>query len=96
MTHNLIEEAPFLTRSMSGREEKSLSQISTRSEARIGCADEGHQNLTHWLVSQWELHDSQSYERVKVMSPAGLGTKNECTGEGQQQFTDRPTDRLTG
>jgi hypothetical protein len=25
------------------------------------------------------------------MSPAGLGTKNDCAGEGQQQF-NRPTD----
>jgi hypothetical protein len=27
-----------------------------------------------------------------VMSPAGLGTKNDCAGEAQQQFT-RTTDR---
>jgi hypothetical protein len=26
-----------------------------------------------------------------VMSPVGLGTKNDCAGEDQQQFT-RPTD----
>jgi hypothetical protein len=29
-----------------------------------------------------------------VMSPAGLGTKNDCACKGQQQFT-RPTDRPT-
>jgi hypothetical protein len=25
-----------------------------------------------------------------VMSPAGLGTKNDCAGEGQQQLPDKP------
>jgi hypothetical protein len=35
-----------------------------------------------------ELHDSQRRETVKYgHEPAGLGTKNDCAGEDQQQFT---------
>jgi hypothetical protein len=30
-----------------------------------------------------ELHNSQSH---MVMSPAGIGTMNDCAGENQQQF----------
>jgi hypothetical protein len=26
-------------------------------------------------------------QKNMVMSPAGLGTKNDCSGEGQKQFT---------
>jgi hypothetical protein len=29
-----------------------------------------------------------------VMSPAGLGTKNNCAGERQQQFSSQSADRL--
>jgi hypothetical protein len=40
------------------------------------------------------VHDSQRRETVKYgLSPAGLGTKNDCAGEGQQQFTRR-TNRI--
>jgi hypothetical protein len=41
-------------------------------------------NLMCWKF----VDDSQSRETLNmVMSPAGLGTKNDCAGEGQQQFT---------
>jgi hypothetical protein len=33
----------------------------------------------------------KSFTTSRVVSPAGLGTKNDCAGEGQQQFT-QPTD----
>jgi hypothetical protein len=29
-----------------------------------------------------------------VMSPAGLGTKNNCAGEGQQQFSSQSDSQL--
>jgi hypothetical protein len=30
---------------------------------------------------------SEGYQRGHVMSPPGLGTKNDYAGEGQQQYT---------
>jgi hypothetical protein len=44
---------------------------------------------------QQKTEGSQSRQTVKYsLSPVGLGTKNHCTGEGQQQFSSQSADRI--
>jgi hypothetical protein len=49
--------------------------------------------LIIYKIKPYKLHNSQSLETVKyVMSPAGLWTKNDCAGEGQQKFSNLAAD----